>query len=433
MRKLYRVPMLLTVCCLLISSLVGTIYAQAATAKRVASAQWTLAIYLVSDNDLDDWAEKDVVEMMMVGSTNNVNVLIFWDRPDGPAYAYKVLQGGLEELTSFALNGIEPNMGAPTTLRDWVTYTKSAFQSEKYALLMWDHGDKFKGCMLDAHTPSEIYDFLTHQEVVTALTSFHIDVLIYGACILAEIEVVYEYFAGGLDIDYYVANEGYDPMDGFPYDTILAKLTATPTQSPLDFSKMVVDEYIYYYDCIGTAYSQAVTLSVVETSKVGKVVEDLRSLIDAIMVDIEGYAEIVSDARGHANLPWSQNGWERLIDLPTFVKTVHDESLDPKEVKYIDPAVVKAVASSSEILLSSLSDAILYYRNIHAMDQKGCLGMGIYFPTSRESYENNKNLYGYWLPEGSKPNENIDLYGLMKFAQEGWLDFMFAYWDVANK
>ena len=422
MGKVYRIGMLLAVCCLLISSLVGTIYAQAAKRVPEWSPEWTLAIYLVSDNDLDYWAEKDVDEMMMVGSTKDVNVLIFWDRPDGPAYAYKVLSGSLKELTNFALNGIEPNMGDPATLRDWVTYTKSAFHSEKYALLMWDHGDKFKGCMYDAHTPFEVYDFLTHQEVVTALNGFHIDALIYGACILAEIEVVYEYFVGGLDIDYYVANEGYDPMDGFPYDTILAKLTATPTQSPLELSKMCVDEYIYYYEYVGTAYSQAVTLSVVQTNKVGKVVTDLRSMTKAIMVDMEDYAQIVSDARGHANLPWSQNGWERLIDLTTFVKTIHDKSLNP------------SVVSSSETVLASLSEAILYHRNTHAMDKKGCLGMGIYFPTSSESYENNKMLYEYWLPENnSESYEKIDLYALMKFAQEGWLDFMIAYWDVAPK
>jgi len=435
MRNTHKVTMLMAVCCLLTSSLVGAV-AQVAAPKRVPErAQWILAIYLVSDNDLDYWAEKDVIEMKMVGSTEDVNVLIFWDRPDERAYAYKVFKGYLEELTDFALNGIEPNMGDPATLEDWVTYTKSRFPSEKYALLMWDHGDKFKGCMYDAHTPLEVYDFLMHQEVVTALNGFHIDVLIYGACILAEIEVVYEYFVGGLDIDYYVANEGYDPMDGFTYDTILTNLTTTPTQSPLELSKMLADDYIYYYEYVGTAYSQAVTLSVVQLDRVGKVVTDLRRMTEAIMVDMEDYAEIVSAARGHANLPWSENGWERLIDLPTFVQTVHDKSLDQKEVKYIDPAVVEAVVSSSETLLTSLDDAILYYRNVKAMEEKGCLGMGIYFPTSRDSYENNKMLYEYWLPEHSSPesDESTDLYALMQFAQEGWLVFLYAYWDVATK
>jgi len=421
MGKTHKVTMLLAVCCLLVSNLVSAIYAQGVGAKR---AKWTLAIYLVSDNDLNYWAMLDVEEMKMVGSTKDVNVLLFWDRPDGPAYASKVLLGGLEELTGFALNGIEANMGDPATLKDWVTYTTSKFPSEKYALLCWDHGDDVVGCMLDQHTPEEKLDLLTHQEIVTALTGFHIDVLIYGACLLQEIEVSYEYFVGGLDIDYYVANEGYDPMDGFPYDTILANLTKTPTQSPLELSKMFADEYIYYYQYVGTAYSQAVTLSVVQLSKVGKVVADLRTMIDAIMVDMQGYAKIVSAASGHANLPWSEQGWDRIDDLPTFVQTIHDKSLDPKEVKYIDPAVVKAVVSSSETLLTSLDDAILYCRNVKAMETKGCVGIGIFFPPSRDAYENNKWIYAgvYLCPK--------DAYPLMAFANQGWFDFLNAYWDL---
>jgi len=413
MRHKYQGIMLLAVCCLLVSNTFSVIRVHAIATKP----EWTIAIYLDSDNDLGYYAEKDVAEMMMVGSTKDVNVLIFWDKFDGPAYAYRVLQGGLQKLTVFNLNGIEPNMGDPRTLKDWVTYTSTNFPSAKFALLCWDHGDDFRGCMYDEHVPEEGFDLLTHQEMVVALKGLHIDVLIFGACVLQEIEVAYEYSAGGLDIGYIVANEGYDPMDGFPYDTILTSLTAMPTQSPLDFSKMLVDKYIYYYEYTGKAYSQAVTLSVVQLSKVDQVVADLKAMTEAIMVDMKGYAEIVSAASGRANLPWSQNGWERLIDLPTFVRTIHDKSLDPREVKYIDPALVENVVLASENLLTSLNDAILYHRNTRTMDKKGCSGIGIYFPKSLDSYEQQKHLYG-------------DLYPLMAFANEGWLDFLYAYWNA---
>jgi len=415
MKTAQKATIVLTVCCLLLSSFSAV--AQAAPAKR---AQWTLAIYLASDNNLTYWAEKDVDEMKMVGSTKDVNVLIFWDRYDGPAHAYRVLRGDLEELTDFALNGKEPNMGDPATLEQWVSYTRSKFPSEKYALIGWDHGDDFRGGMYDNHIPDEGFDLLTHQEVVEALAGFHIDVLMYAACVMQTIEVVYEYFAGGLDIDYYVATEGYDPLNGSPYDQILANLTATPTQSPLDFSTMLVDEYIYYYQYVVTGPhpgSEAVTLSVVQTDKIGQVVTDLRSMTEAIMADMEGYAGIVSAASGHANLPWSEHGWERLDDLPTFVNTIHDKSLDPKEVKGIAPSVVESVVLSSETLLKSLDDAILYHRSLEAMEKKGCLGIGIYFPTSYESYIHNPFIYGKLYPQ-------------MAFAEQGWLDFMFAYWAI---
>jgi len=386
----------------------------AVQAARVSPrACWTLAVYLDSDNNLEFWAGKDLDEMMRVGSSEAVNIVVLWDRHSGPANVYRVLRGGLEELKDCALDGVEPNMGASATLRTFVAYALKRFPADSFALLCWDHGDDFRGCMYDEHVPAEGFDILTHQEVAAALKGFEVDVLIYGACVLGTVEVVYEYYASGLDIDYYVANEGYDPMDGFPYDTILARLVAQPGTASLDLANMFVDEYIDYYASEGKPYSQAVTLSVVQVSKVGRVVADLRSMTDAIMMDMDSYAGIVSDARGHANLPWSENGWDRLIDLPTFVKTIHDESLDAALVKNIDLYAVASVVALSETLLRSLSEAILYHRNLHSMERAGCYGMGIYFPTSRETYQRNEEAYE-----------------AMRFAWKGWTDFLNAYWVV---
>jgi len=180
---------------------------------------------------------------------------------------------------------------------------------------------------------------------------------------------------------------------------------------------MLVDRYIDYYEYTGKAFSQAVTLSVVQTSEIGEAVSCLGMMTEAIMMDMVGYADIVSSASGRANLPWSQNGWERLIDLPTFVATIREKSLNAREVRRIDPVLVRRVVSAADVLLSSLDDAVVYHRNIRAMDKKSCLGIGIFFPANRDSYEQNKRLYG-------------DLYPLMEFSQQGWLEFLFSYWEA---
>ncbi len=389
------------------------------SAKPQSGADWTFAIYMSSDNDLEPWAQEDIDEMMMIGSTNEINVVVMWDKYAGPAGIYKVVRNGLEELTDSELNGVEPNMGDSVTLRSFVTYASKRFPATRFALMCWDHGDDFRGLMYDRHIPDQGFDLLTHQEVVTALSGFRIDVLVYGACVLQMIEVSYEYCSSGLNIGYFVANEGYDPLSGLPFDAVLSRLAAQPSVSPLKFSTILVDEYIWYYDdSAGMGQSQAVTLSVVDVRKVEKLVEDLTSFTNAIMSDMSGYAKIVSDGRGRANLPWSENGWERLVDLTTFVKTVHDESLDPKLVRNIDQSVVASVISSSEAVLSSLSETIVYHKNTHVMEKARCYGIGIYFPTSRASYENNDHIYG-------------SLYELMRFPHQGWLEFLNAYWDTS--
>lgn len=163
-----------------------------------ASANWTLAIYMDSDNDLDFWAQKDINEMMMAGSSAKINVIVFWDSFMGPGYVYRVLQNDLQELPECKLDGIEPNMGDPSTLRVFAEFIFKKFPAKHQALMLWNHGDDFRGAMFDSHIPGEGFDFLTHQEVVQALSGFKIDVLIYAACVMSTIEVVYEYYASGL-------------------------------------------------------------------------------------------------------------------------------------------------------------------------------------------------------------------------------------------
>lgn len=414
MEKTFKRAVLLAVCCLFALSFVGVSHAAARPA-------YTIAVYLDSDNNLDDWAQKDLNKMLAVGSTPDVNILVFWDRADGPAYAYKVNKGSLQPLNDFTINGTtangkEPNMGDPVTLNAWVDYTKKNFPADKYILVLWDHGDDYRGAMYDSHIPQDGFDMLSHQEIVEALKGTHIDALVYGACVIQMIEVSYEYAASGLQIDYLLANEAYDPMDGYPWDTILGELAAKPTMSPKEFCNMCVNDYIYYYNNLGKAYSQAVTLSVLDMSKVMEVVQNMTGMIDAMMSDMGNYFNIIGPARSHSNLPWSENGWEKDIDMKTLFYEIYTNSCDPKKVQKINKDAVARVKQYGLALKTLLDDPnVLYYKCLKG-DKAGYKGIGIFFPTSRSSYENNSHLYG-------------ECYPIMKFTRDAhWLDFLDAYW-----
>ncbi|HIH01575.1 TPA: hypothetical protein HA259_05825, partial [Thermoplasmata archaeon] len=311
-------------------------------------ADWTLALYIDSDNDLDIWAQEDVDQMLSVGSTENVDIVVLWDTETGPARAYHVLKGDLSELDDCELNGVETNMGDPETLREFVSYASSSFESEKLMLALWDHGDDSLGVCFDYHTGTDTpIDYLTHQEVVSALSESEVDVLLFAACILAMAEVAYEYYASGVAIDYIVASEGYDPMPGFPWDTILTEITARPDMTALELATTLVDEHVDYYsvkhrgedgpheeggeqyeDEPGTAWwfmsYEHVTFSVMDVSEMGEVMTDVEELASALILEMDEYAEVVTRARGLSILPWSQNGWERTVDFPTLVETIGD-------------------------------------------------------------------------------------------------------------
>jgi hypothetical protein len=366
-------------------------------------------VYLVADNDLDYYGPIDVDEMKTVGSTASVNIVVLWDSWDGPAQVYKVNKVGLEELTDSELNGKEVNMGASETLRDFVGYATKKFRTDHYVLVLWDHGDDFGGCCWDYHTvdQEESIDYLNHQEITSALSRFRLDILAYDGCVMSLIEVPYEYYVQGLKIDYFVGSEGYVPMEGFPYDTILANLTANPAMSPSEFSKVMVDKYEEFYQPHGGSDlpgGYLTALSAIDMNKMGDVNDGTKALIETLTANIDTYHKVVGSARGQSNLPWSEYGWEALVDYVTFVNRIWEKAPD------------ETIEELSASLLESLSDAI-YVKNTGAMTSMDAGGLAVFFPSSHGSFVHN---YGW----------NAELYGNMQFASEVWLNFLYAYYKV---
>jgi len=98
-------------------------------------------------------------------------------------------------------------------------------------------------------------------------------------------------------------------------------------------------------------------------------------------------------------LPWSEYGWDLYIDLPTFVENITFKTTD------------LTVKSAGYALLYSLSQAIVALGNTQPMESAGARGMGIWFPSSYHS------MWG------------LTPYEATKFAAQGWLDFLYAYWN----
>ncbi|MBU0623828.1 MAG: hypothetical protein KJ672_03175, partial [Candidatus Thermoplasmatota archaeon] len=137
---------------------VPCVNAGVAGGKGPAKTTWKFLLYLDADNSLDVYAgahhesvvESDFLELMSVGSTKDVVAYVLVDRYAGPANLFKVLPGKMQELTSFALNGKEANMGDPATLRSFVSYTSKMSPSEHTLLVFWDHGSP-RGVAWDDH------------------------------------------------------------------------------------------------------------------------------------------------------------------------------------------------------------------------------------------------------------------------------------------
>lgn len=367
-------------------------------ATRIESTEsWTFMVYLDADNSLDPYASYSLGLMEEVGSTRTVNVIVLWDGLYKPAYMYKVIKGGLELVKGFGLNGVEVNMGDPYTLKTFVDFSVGKFKADHYVLVLWDHGNDVSGVCWDDTNSG---DHLTHPEVATALSGYHIDILAFDACLMAMVEVAYEYNQYGLNNDYLVGSENYVPVYGYPYNTMLSDLNQNPAMPELEVAQMMVYRYAEFYTPRAHFDGGVMgTLSAIDIYKVDEVVADLAVMTDALMVDIQGNHEMISAARGEGNLPWSEYGWDLYVDLPTFVENITITTSD------------STIRSAGYAVLSSLEKAIVALGNTEPMESAGARGMGIWFPAS------------YHMLWGMTP------YEATKFAAEGWLDFLYAYWN----
>jgi hypothetical protein len=359
-------------------------------------AQWTFMVYLDGDNNLDYYGYQNLEAMESVGSTNGVNIIVLWDRYDDFANLYKVGLGGLTLVRGFSLNGEEANMGDPETLRNFVSFTTQKFKADNYALVLWDHGDDHRGCCWDDHPD----DYLSHQEITWALDGFHLNIVAFDACVSGMIEIAYEYVWAGLEIDYLVATEGYVPYAGYPYTAFLGALAAAPDMNAYDFSTVIVDSYVSFYEDLRPA-SRLVELASIDLSCIGDIVDQLCCvtgfLTGWLETDRDTAHGIIGSAKGAGHLGWSEYGWEAYIDLPTFFQVLAENG-------------VPGAADLYQMLGNAM-----YVSASHALSSAE--GMGIFFPGSYSSFLNNEMWYG-------------DYYLFMQFPHEGWWEFLQAYWGV---
>ncbi|MFX0204771.1 MAG: clostripain-related cysteine peptidase [Candidatus Hodarchaeota archaeon] len=360
-----------------------------------SKTQWTFMVYLDADNNLDYYGYQNVDAMSTVSSSQEINIITLWDKYDDVANLYKIIKDEPEIVNGFPLTGTEVNMGDPDTLETFVKYTMKHFRANHYVLVFWDHGDDFRGCCWDDHPE----DHLTHQEICQALSGVQLDILAFDACVEGMIEVVYEYVydSKGPQIDYVVATEGYVPAWRYPYGTILADLIDNPEMSAFSLSKVMVNDYIAYYEALRPA-SRLVELASIDMTYIDIIVHQLGELTDTLETmleedDSDSVHEMIAEARGEGNLGWSQYGWDAFIDLPTFVKSLG--------------GIPEAVT-----LYNTLAAAI-YVKTTEPMESAE--GLGIFFPNSYGSFQNNV----FWHGED---------YLKIQFPHEGWWDFLQTYW-----
>ncbi len=255
-------------------------------------ATWTVLVYLCSDNNLQPFDYQDVKEMEEIGSTEDVNIVIQWDRKNTDSYAdwdgcrryyVKKDEEGSNEIQSELVEEMgNVNMGDPDTLIEFVEWGMENYPADKYAVILWNHGDGWrdrspvsvvKGICQDDTSG----DYLSLPEVHEAFDTIYkdkgkkIDLIGMDACLMGMLEVAYSVKDYG---KYIVFSEASEPGSGWAYDGFLRDLADTPSMDGSQLGRSIVESYGEEYSSVSN-----VTLSCVDLSKIDNVVSKLGTYI----------------------------------------------------------------------------------------------------------------------------------------------------------
>ncbi|QXU40136.1 clostripain-related cysteine peptidase [Pedobacter sp. D749] len=353
-------------------------YAQNLEPKR----SFVLLIYM-NGSDLESkhqLASEDINEI--INSYNNVD----------DNFATVILQGGTkkwqfsEPISSDSLtyskvtkNGFEKvkvtankSIGDPSTLVDFIAYSKKNFPAERYGLIFWNHGrGSVHGFGYDELFPEDISLSLREMgeafaDLKHSQNDLNLDFIGFDACLMATIETatVLAPYA-----EYMVASQELEPGNGWNYQYIINSLSTNPNLSTTQLLEGIAKSYIDTYS--SQPYLQA-TLSVIALNKVDALNISIGKLISNISANLNSTYPPKEAFRQKSNY----RARSKSFGLPSFSFAAED---------MIDMfSFFKIAAKSTDTLFSDfekkMRDAVLFNVYSKNLDKDAISGLSVYFP-----------------------------------------------------
>ncbi|MFN8442505.1 MAG: clostripain-related cysteine peptidase [Caldilineaceae bacterium] len=386
-------------------------------------AAWTVMVYLAGDNNLDAAGVDDLLEMKVVGSTPEVNVVAQFDRQSSVLQTrrFYLRQGGDLDADVVAELG-ETNTGDPAVLADFASWAITTYPAQRYMLVIWNHGSGWDDSDIYAAARKEANVDIVHRGMTVApadnvaqgtvalqqlrrITSGRKRRALFRSTILEAIRtraIAFDDAAQDfldnielkrvlasikkmakekidllgmdacmmnmLEVGYQlrssasilVGSEEIEPGDGWPYDTILAQLVKTPQMTTAELAKLIVDQYIQSYSA-----GEAVTLSAVQLSSLGDLLTELNKLAQALLDNRSDDALMLGLYRARQKVQsYDVADYVDLADLCQRIK----QQIANQPVQAACEGVLRAVQTT--VLTSAFN----------AKQMRGSHGISIYYP-----------------------------------------------------
>jgi hypothetical protein len=372
--------------------------------------KWTVMVYLAGDNNLDANGVTDLGEMKRIGSAPGMNIVAQFDRGGAgfPTRRFFIRNGtSLDEDVVESLG--ETNTGKPGVLLDFIKWGAINYPADHYMLVLWNHGqgwddtDIFAGARSDAARLSrssrirhaffrtsvvraaqlsagdskiarailiddDAKDFLDSLEMKKVLLDARkflgqkIDMLGMDACLMSMAEVFYQMRNS---VRFAVGSEETEPLDGWPYDTILESLAAEPQTTPRELCRIVVKKYIESYRNTREAVTQS-ACDLMASARFANAVKALATELNTGLADVDTLALIASARNRVQEYQVADN-----IDLVNFCRLL------------LMTPVRESIAFNCNRVIASVNEAsgLVFSSGYHGKPMKNSNGVAIYFPT----------------------------------------------------
>lgn len=373
-------------------------------------SEWTIVIYMEASENIQGAALFNLNDIA-AHCSNTTNIIVFLHAFRGNGWLYKVTHNNIELL---AIMPVSPNAGA--TVFNVMEYATGRYPAKNYALILWNHGfgildpiydqvqdewsvqqdeqllsscpkkrsrwhqEQHKGMLFDGYhktclcnteftdTIKRISDELLNGQKVALLG--------LDMCKGAMVE-----FAVPLRnrVKYIIGSQECELIDGWPYDSIIKKLTQKPKITPSELAVHIIDAYDLYYQENGPA--KTYTQSALNMSHAEPLKNNIDTVADLLCFGIQHYGhtfkQMIFDTRKACTIFCDTPMY---VDIHEFYTRLYENFNDMREIIEIDSQ------------LDTLPDKLLDGCNIiSSMVVANCFGsatafthgISIYFPLQR--------------------------------------------------
>jgi len=271
----------------------------ASAASAASAVQWTHAVYVAGDNDLEKyWDQYSLAGLLDVPASPEVNLVAMVDRLSTDGTELIEIDGGVQSVVA---TYPEKDFGDGDTLAWFIETVRERYPSTYLCVTLWDHGFGWRYVAKDQTSGG---DHITMDEMGQALTDAgaRIDILAFDACNMGDVAVAYEAARTG-KVGIMVASEESVPFDGFPYDEMLTPVAEDPSRTPVQVATDMVAGWAAYYDALTSA--NGVHLAAVDIARIGLAASDMRAWSARLAARLPAYAKAYSKALGRSWSPWA--------------------------------------------------------------------------------------------------------------------------------